>query len=418
MTGMEDRREGARRGFIGIISGSALAQILAIAAIPLLARLYTPEDTAYFALMMGIGTVAASFASLRLELAIPLPEDVLVSRQLFWVSIIATAGVMPVTAVVAIVTVWAFSLGPLPLDPLDWILLSVFVFVLCLFQSASQLAIRIRAYSLLGRLPVIQMGGTVIAQIGLGLAGLGRGLFLGGVIGRSVGVIRFSKTCELHLDQIPSPAEVRRLLREYWRFPAIFAPAAAVEVLGSNVSALMLPALYGFSAAGLFAMATRVSALPATVLSQSAGQVFLGEFSRTNDLIEARRIFLRWSAILAGLGSAVALALWFLSPIVLPALLDDKWEGTDRLAQYTGLMAGAAMLGSPVQHVWTVRQRGFMQFSWCVLRLVVTAGVLLVGERNEASLPSVALALALSTCGVYAIAWVGCFYAAVRPGRA
>lgn len=418
MTGVEDRREGARRGFIRIISGSALAQIIAIAAIPLLARLYTPEDTAYFALMMGVGTVVAAFASLRLELAIPLPEDALVSRQLFWVSIVATVAVMPISAVVVLVAAWAFSLGPLPLDPLDWILLSIFIFVLCLFQSVSQLAIRMRAYSMLGRLPVIQMAGTVFAQIGLGFAGLGRGLFLGGVIGRCTGVVRVSKTCELHIDQIPSPTDMRRLLREYWRFPVIFAPAAAVEVLGSNLSALMLPALYGFSAAGLFAMATRVSALPATILSQSAGQVFLGEFSRTNDLNEARRIFLRWSTILAGLGSAVALALWFLSPIVLPALLDDKWEGTDRLAQYTGLMAGAAMLGSPVQHVWTVRQRGLMQFFWCVLRLVTTAGILLVGERSDASLPSVALALALSTCGVYAIAWAGCFYAAVRPGRA
>lgn len=418
MTSIEDRREGARRGFISIISGSALAQVIAIAAIPLLARLYTPADTAYFALMMGIGTVVAAFASLRLELAIPLPEDALVSRQLFWVSIVATVVVMPITAVLALVVAWAFSLGPIPLDPADWALLSLFVFVLCLFQSASQLAIRIRAYSLLGRLPVIQMAGTVSAQVSLGFASVGRGLFLGGVIGRCAGILRFSKSCQLHFDQIPPAADSRRLLREYWRFPVIFAPAAAVEVLGSNVSALMLPALYGFSAAGLFAMATRVSALPATVLSQSAGQVFLGEFSRAVDLREARRIFLRWSAILAVLGGALAAALWFLSPLVLPFLLDDQWEGTERLAQYTGLIAGAAMLGSPVQHVWTVRQRGLMQFSWCVLRLATIAGILLAGERADASLPSVALALAASTCAVYLVAWAGCFYAATRPGRA
>lgn len=405
------------KGFLGIVSGSVIAQLLAIAAIPLLARLYTPDETAQYALLLGVSAVIASFASLRLDLAIPLPGDLSESRRLFWLAIGTSLVVVPVLgigfALLRVTGVWQ----PSNVSITDAALVAVFVIILCTFTAASQLAVRVRAYGTLGRIPVLQMVGTLAAQIGMGLLGLGKGLFAGGAVGRSLGIVGLMRAGGLAPHQRPDRREARRMLREYWRFPALFAPAGVIQVLGGDIAALMLPALYGLGQAGLYAMALRISAVPGTVLTLSAGQVFLGEFARATERATALRVFFRWSLALAAMALGVAGALWVLAPVILPWFLGDQWAGTAQLAQYTGLMAAAAIFGSPVQHVWTVRQQAVMQFMWNLLRLCATAATLWIGAASGRSIFEVAAMLAGVTCAVYLVAWAGCLYAAARPGK-
>jgi O-antigen/teichoic acid export membrane protein len=209
--------------------------------------------------------------------------------------------------------------------------------------------------------------------------------------------------------------QAKGLLRKYWRFPVIFTPAGAVNVLGSNIAALMIPTLLGLAPAGLYAMAARVSAVPATILGESAGRVFLGEFARATSRSRSLRVFFRWSAALAAMGAGVSIAIWILAPLILPKLLGEGWSGTARLAQFTGVMAGAGIVGSPVQHVWTVRQRGVTQFAWNVIRLAATAVTIWLGAKGDKPITSVGSDLALVTALIYAAAWVGCLWAAARP---
>lgn len=406
------------RGFLGILTGSTIAQLIAFAALPVLSRLYTPSETAHYALLLGMGAVLASFSGLRIDLAIPIPKGVDDSRRLFWLAAMLPLIVVPVTGILAAVL---HAVGLWKADGLNWLdyaAVAAFVFIATVFSAASQLAIRLRSYSLLARIPVLQMTGTLIAQISLGAAGFSRGLFVGGLIGRSLGIAGLLRACGVRFAQAPRRRNAARLLKTYWRFPVIFAPASLVEVLGSNLAALMLPSLFGFGPAGLYAMAVRVAGVPGTILSQSAGQVFLGEFARAETRAKSLRVFFRWSGALLVIAITVSSTIWVLAPRVLPWLLGDGWEGTAQLAQYSGIIAGAAIFGSPVQHVWTVRQRGLMQLTWNLIRLTVTAGVIWSGAHRGDSLARVIATLALATAGVYVVAWVGCLWAAGRPSAA
>ncbi|MFN8185181.1 MAG: oligosaccharide flippase family protein [Candidatus Nanopelagicales bacterium] len=402
------------KGFLGILTGSAIAQLLAVAAIPVLSRLYTPADTAHYAQLLGIGAVLASFAGLRLDLAIPIPERTEESRALFWIAALSPFVVLPVTGIVVgalhLAGVWRAD----SLDLVDYLAVAAFVVVLSLFAAAGQLAIRLRAYTVLSRIPVVQMTGTLIAQIAFGLVGFGRGLFIGGLIGRSLGIAGLMRSCDVRVAQAPGRQETVHLLKKYWRFPLIFAPSSIIETLGWNLAAVMLPSLFGFGPAGLYAMAARVAGVPGTVLSQSAGQVFTGEFARTTTRQASLRVFFRWSVALGLMGLAVAVGIWIAAPLILPWLLGSEWTGTALLAQYTGVMAGAQIFASPFHHVWEVRQRGFMLFSWNVLRLGATAAVIWFGAKSGEPLSVVVFYLMLVTAAVYGVSWLGCLWAAAR----
>lgn len=414
---VSNQPSGALRGFAGIVTGSAIAQLLAIAAIPLLSRLYDPDQIARYGVLFGISSVIASFASLRLNLAIPLPSSDLDGQRLFWIAVLLPFVVLPLIGLPLLGAITVGSFGPSYDMTVDALLIATSVIIICFVTAASQLAIRVRAYRSLSRIPLIQMSGTLGAQVGLGLVGITHGLFAGSLLGRSLGVMKLTRSCNVRVEHLPDRSDVRRLIRAYWRFPLVLAPAAVVNVLGSNIVALMLPALVGYAAAGLYAMAVRVSSLPGTIIGESAGQVFLGEYSNATSQSEARRVFLLFSAALGCAGLVISTALWFLAPMVVPLVLGDKWSGTAELVKYTGVMAGAALLGSPVQHVWTVTQRALMQFAWNVIRLGSTALALWITANSGASITKTAAVLTAVTCAVYALAWFGCLYAASTPAR-
>src|SRR5690554_3486904 len=63
------------RAVVTLASASAGGQLIMLAAIPFLTRLYTPEDFGVFAVFSALMSVVLVISSLRYELAIPLPQS-------------------------------------------------------------------------------------------------------------------------------------------------------------------------------------------------------------------------------------------------------------------------------------------------------------------------------------------------------
>lgn len=401
------------RGMLSIGIGTALGQGVAFAALPVLSRLYTPAQIADFALLLAVGNVVASFAGLRLERALPIPEDESQSRQIYWVAVAAPAVVLPAIALPAIL-LFSWTQGAELVDPLDVGLVCVYVVAAVFLAATSQLAIRLRAYDRLARLPVIQAVGTFGAQVSLGVMGAERGLLAGGVLGRALGTVGLARACRVTRQDAPSREEARTILTRYWRFPALFAPAALVNTLGLHLPLILIPAVFGLPAAGLYAMATRVASTLGSVVVSATSQVFLGELARLAPGHASVRAYMRWSLLLALLALATT-GLVVASAPLLPAILGEQWEGTQQLAVYAGVVAGAAIVGSPVQGVWTLRERAPAQFAWNVARLALTGAVIGVGAERGWSITTVAEGIMVSACITYGIAWLGCLWAASHP---
>ena len=77
-------------------------------------------------------------------------------------------------------------------------------------------------------------------------------------------------------------------------------------------------------------------------------------------------------------------------------------------------MAGAQIFASPFHSVWEVRQRGLMMFSWNLVRLGATAGVIWFGAQAGQSLTEVVASLAIVTTAVYLLSWLECLWVAAR----
>lgn len=71
-------RLNSQGGFLKTVSilagGTAFSQLLAILVLPILTRLYTPNDFSVLAVYLAILGILTSINCLRIEIAIPLPK--------------------------------------------------------------------------------------------------------------------------------------------------------------------------------------------------------------------------------------------------------------------------------------------------------------------------------------------------------
>jgi len=63
------------KNILRVFSGSALAQLIAFIAIPVVTRLYTKEDLGYYQLFLSVITTLSVISALRYELTIVLPKN-------------------------------------------------------------------------------------------------------------------------------------------------------------------------------------------------------------------------------------------------------------------------------------------------------------------------------------------------------
>ncbi|HEX6435244.1 MAG TPA: oligosaccharide flippase family protein, partial [Gemmatimonadales bacterium] len=177
------------RHVVTLASGTAIGQLLLFIAVPVLTRLYSPADYGALGVFSSTLQILVVLASLRYEQAIALPEEEDVARSLLGLTFLLLTAM---TSLVSLL-VWlagdeyVSALNVPALRPYLW-LIPVGFLGAGVYQAVSFWAIRRREFNRVARTKLSQGLGQVLAQVGLGFAGLGTGgLLIGDVVGRVTG---------------------------------------------------------------------------------------------------------------------------------------------------------------------------------------------------------------------------------------
>ena len=273
------------RSVATLSTGIGLAQLIVIAASPILTRIYDPGDLGVlsaFAAVLGISLIAGSW---RYERAIPLAA----SSRIVTVIIQLGALVLIVNAcLLAVALIWlrdpiADLLNAPEISRYLW-LLPVGLLFGGIYELLTFTAVRMENYPLLARTKVSQSLGLVTTQIGLGLAGAGPlGLILGDVVGRSLGIYSLGSRMREQWTHRPRRyflAHLRSVAWRYWQFPLLSTPSGILSRSASMAPQLWFVALYDTKVAGLVFLAQHTVLGPLVFLGRSVAKVFLGIISR------------------------------------------------------------------------------------------------------------------------------------------
>lgn len=412
-----------------LISGAAgLAQVFAFAAAPLITRLYDPEAFGQFALFNAAVTILYPLASLRYELALPLPADEETALDLLALCIALIAG-----ASIAVAALIMFAAPILPrwtgLTAAELMLVPLGIFAFSLNGTATNFLTRYNAFSQLAYMRLATTGSMVVGQVllgwllGPGTIGLVVGFITGCIFGVVVGAPRLGPVLRRCLGRMRLD-RIQRVATQYRAFAMITAPSNVINAVGSQLPSTAFPALYGLAVGGQYALAQRVLAQPTAFVGQACNQVFWGKAARlfADEPTRLWPLFLRLNIVLVAV-MLPGFALTWYGRDIFSLVFGPAWG---EAGEFAGVMVLATCIGLAAQSTTSlhVYRLNHWMGAWEVVLLILLMGAL--GAAWRMALPPIicigALTAALATAhaillGLNALAIRRIRFQAERPNQ-
>lgn len=364
-----------RRDLLTTVFGIGAGQAVLLVAMPFLARQFGPAAFGSYSVIVAVAGVIATIAALRLDFAVTSARDENVA-PLAKVAVALPLVVVPLAILVlagllALPMARHWSIGPGDLPAIG---------LIALFQgivlAANGLATRRGAFALLAITRIVQplifaaLALSIVPSLPIAMAlGWGAALLCGGPL------IFRTKVFGVR-------AKVRDAMLASWRFPAISAPMALLDVLALALPLLFIAATFGDVSAGNYAQVQRLVGAPLTLVATATAQVF---FKYAGDIIRSGghlMPFVRKVAMaMAGLSVLMAVVVLTIGHPVLAFLVGPGWR-TDAGFLLLALMPVLfRVVASPISSVLVLTNRLRLVGQWQISYFVVTLLILLAAQR-------------------------------------
>jgi O-antigen/teichoic acid export membrane protein len=393
---------------MALILGTAIGQLITLGVTPFLARFYSSEDFGYLSLVLSAASIVTPAAALRLESALMLPRSTRNATAL-----LATGAVsaLVLSAASVVVLEVLFSMGLLAnmgaLAGFSWWVAAI-VLTTAVFTLLSQFALRAHRYGAVARRSVYQSVLAAGAQVGLGAIAPSPLALIGGyTLGRLAGIAPLVLAVRTDLRRF-RVVDARRILRHYWRFPALFAPSAMLNAAGLVLPVLFVGTWYSVADAGQWAMAERILAAPLVLVATAISQVVEAKMadSHRTQRGDTARYYLNVSGVLVVIAAVVVLAIVLVGPWLLPIFLGPGWGRAADIVIAMSPMLATRLIATPLSKVLVVAQKALTTLALDVVRvvLVVSIAVMVVALNPDVVTAAWWFSAALSV--VYVVTWM------------
>lgn len=342
---------------VGVLtSGTLVAQGLAVLALPLLTRLYSPEDFDLLAIYTSLLGMLAVAASLRFNIAVALPEREEIAMDLLKLALFSSSALsLLVAAIVGLypdmVTSW---LGRADFHAYLW-MVPLGLFLASGYDSVQYWATRQRRFALITKTRISRAVGGVGSQVGFsGVVPSAWGLIFGqmlygglGLVGLFVSIWRNDRRQLLQFDF----RRLSRTAREYRRYPFVSVPEAIMNTAANELPIILIAAAAAGPEAGFLMLALRVLGLPMAMIGSSVSQVFLAEAPARQLDGTLRAFTIETMCRLGKIGSAPLLVVGVLAPVLVPTLFGAQWSRTGELISWLTPWFIFQFVSSPVSVV-------------------------------------------------------------------
>lgn len=314
-----------------LVGGTAFAHAITAATLPVVTRLYTPADFSAAAVFASLLSILSVAACLRLDVAIPMPEQDSQALNLLALALASTAVVAVVVAAVVLgapqqVSGW---LKQPRLVPYLW-LLPVGVLLAGAYSALQMWFVRKKAFTSIAHSRIAQAVAGSGTQIGLGWFQVApAGLIVGTMLNTGAGCLglgwRFLRA-ERQMLLTVDAQQLRSAFRAYDRFPKY----STFEALGNSASIqlpiIIIAALALGPEAGFLALAMAAMQAPMGLFGAAVSQVYL---SRAPDEHRAGQLDSFTTRIFGALiksGAGPLLFAGFVAPDLFALIFGEPWR--------------------------------------------------------------------------------------------
>jgi O-antigen/teichoic acid export membrane protein len=318
------------RRILVLLTGAMGGQALAFLFLPVITRLYSPDQLGAFQIMVAFCNTFGVVAALSFErsLLLKLGANLQSALRSFCLAVVAAM------ALLSGIFYLIFA-QYVPAAPVFVAGVPVVVFVLLmtffrgLFLVEYTLAIaqgRERAASVA---VFTKDGLRIAARILLGLTWLNPlGLFVAAVIDWASGALVLGRGKR---DIRVSWGRSRALWRRFRDYPIFYAPAAGLTTLSAQTPLILLGIFYPLNQAGLYSIAFLLLDRPSRIFAKAAGDVLMHRMSRSTEA-QGREAVIRKALFMSGFNLLALLGIAAVTYGLAGGILGTAWQATGVLA--------------------------------------------------------------------------------------
>lgn len=396
------------RGVSVLVGGTAGSQLLMVLAAPLLTRLFSPEDFGVLAVYAGLLALFTVIASLRYQLAIPLPED---AQEAASVVVLCLLSVTSISLLSGLVVLFAGAniaawLGVPALADYFWLLPAGVLFA-GVYQVFNYWAIRNKQFPAIASTRLKQ----ALTMLSIQLAGykLGPVALLGGqAAGQGVGGFQLGRLAsqQSQLRQVKL-SDVLVAAKRYRHFPIFSTWSGLFNTAGQQMPPLMFAALFNPAAAGLYALAHRVLAMPMSVIGSAIGNVFVANAAEAHREGRLAPLVASVHEKLAHIAMPPAIVLLVAGPELFAMVFGPNWRSAGEFAQWMAPWLYMVFITSPLSTLFSVLEKQRQGMLFQMLLFVVRLASIVIGASTGDLMTTVALfSLGSMLCWVGFLTWI------------
>jgi len=386
-----------------LATGTGMGRLIGLASIPLLTRIYAPNDYGTLSIYTALVAVLAPVLTLRYVLAIPLPRRDATAIGIVLLSCVS----MGVLSLIIGALLWAA--GPWIFEQLSmsalvpwWWLVLIGAIATATYEMLTMWATRRRAYRVIAKTLVLQSLFGETMKIGLGLLGLKpTGLLIGQAVSQSGGVtalaLQLWRDIKLNSSRL-NRTLVMQVARSYCTYPALRLPSQFVLVLAMQAPLFLTARYFDAATTGQLGLALMALGLPVTLLGDSMGRAYYAEISaigrRQTD--QLRRLTYSVIKRLLALSIAPTLVLAFGGRWLFPLAFGQEWQPAGVIASILSIYLVFQFIQKPVSYLMFLYDGQKLLLYLNIQRLAIILACFYAGHVFDLSIHTTLIIYSLS----------------------
>lgn len=352
------------KNVLKIFSGTLVAQVLTIGIMPIVTRIYTPEDFSNLALYTSVTSILSMFVTLKYDKAIMLPKK---EKDAFSLIVLSIGLTIFFGLIFYICYFFFFDYLTLLFKVEgveDWLIfVPISVIVIGLYNILNTWFNRKKEYNRLSFNRILtSIGGgasKIFFQLILKFGAFG--LVLGEFFSQVLALFFFGKNfVSVNRNEILTVKinDIKKVSKEYKSFPIYSLPADFVNSVSRELPVLLLSGFYEASTVGFYMLTKNTLNVPFNLLSTSILEVFKQKTVEDyNSIGNCYAIFKSTLKKLIVLSVVPFILLYFTAPFLFTLVFGDQWRESGVFAQMLTVMYFFKFISSPLSYVFYVAKK-------------------------------------------------------------
>jgi O-antigen/teichoic acid export membrane protein len=398
---------------MGILaSGVGIGKAIGFLTLPVITRIYTPEDFGVLAVFTTAILLIVPLSTLLYSITIPLPKtDGIAVNIVFLCSVL-------ILFITGLLSVLFFFFGDLIFGFFNmeeiaayWWVLIIGIFTASFYELMTHWATRVMAFAEVAKTKVWQASISAILKIGLGLLGLKPvGLLIGDVGQRGGGVLslfrKFYEKFKSNLKYVTFN-KIKFLLRYYIDLPKYRLPSQFLLKLSSQAPVLYFAFQFGQEETGQLSLSLAMIALPITLLANSTGKAYYAEVSKLGPKMKMKikRITFDIVKKMIVIGLLPTAIILFFGPFLFKLIFGSEWYLAGLYSRILSIYMLMSFATNPLMHVLNVfnKQIKYLEINMVrtvfLLFIFLTSYLLDINDVNTLLIYSIAIIIHLVYSG-------------------